>query len=97
MAITQAAVRAIIPQINPELSDISVQIATAEAMLALCPEIGALPQAQQDMIGTWLAAHAVAVTDPREETKRRLDYETELQVGELGWGLQVHHVWAEAH
>jgi hypothetical protein len=85
VAITEEAVRAIIPT---ELTDLTAHIATAEAMLALCAEVLALPQPQQDLIGTWLAAHAVAMTDPRHKSDRRLDYETEIEQGELGWGLQ---------
>jgi hypothetical protein len=85
VAITAEAVRAIIPT---ELTDLSAHITTAEGILALCPEVLALPQPQQDLIGTWLAAHAVAMTDPRHKSDRRLDYETEVEQGELGWGLQ---------
>jgi hypothetical protein len=94
MAITDVAVKKII---KTTLADISTQIATAETLLQAAFAEALLPLPQPplyDTIGTWLAAHFVAITDPRFDTMRRTQYGAEYWGGKLGTGL-LHTSWGQ--
>jgi hypothetical protein len=95
MAITEVEVKKII---KTSLPDISGQIATADTLLqaafaqALLPV--PTPEALYDTIGTWLAAHFVAISDPRFDNLRRTQYGAEYWGGKLGTGL-LHTSWGQ--
>lgn len=95
MAITEAAVRKVI---KTTLQDISTQMQTADTFLQAAFAQAALPPptpaALYDTIGTWLAAHFVAITDPRLENVRRTQYGAEWLGGDLGTGL-LHTAWGQ--
>lgn len=88
MAVTDAEVRKII---HTSLRDLSGHIMTAETLLqAAFAQAGVplpTPPTLVDTIGTWLAAHVVAITDPRLDATRRQQYSSAYVEGTLGTGL----------
>ena len=95
MAITDTEVRKII---KTSLQDISAQILTADTFLQAAFAQAGLPvpspPALYDTIGNWLAAHYVAITDPRMDTLRRTQYGADYWGGDLGFGL-LHTSWGQ--
>jgi hypothetical protein len=94
MAITDAQVRKVI---KTSMADISAQIATADTLLQAAFAQAALPlppATLYDTIGTWLAAHYVAVTDVRLDSTRRSQYSSDYVENELGMGL-LGTIWGQ--
>lgn len=94
MAITEAEVKKVI---KTTWQDISAQIATAETLLQAAFAQAMLPvppEPSYTTIGTWLAAHFVAISDPRMDTLRRTQYGADYWGGDLGTGL-LHTSWGQ--
>lgn len=88
MPVTEAAVRQIIAT---SLKDLSMQMATAEQFLAAAfaatdPPVAPPAEPLYSTLGTWAAAHLVAITDPRLDAARRAQYGNDYQDSGRGTG-----------